>query len=69
MAKDIKDETLMDIYETLDDVWTDLQHLKTRIYSKGNEPKAVDIYCNRIYGLQQYVETLKALVVIDIDEI
>lgn len=68
MAKNIKDETLFDIYETLDDVWTDLEHLKSRIYDEGNKPSIVDTYSNRIYGIQQNVETLKALVRVNIEE-
>ena len=68
MAKNIKDETLMDIYDTLDDVWTDLEHLKSRIYDEGNKPNVVDTYSNRIYGLQQHVEIFKALVIVHIEE-
>lgn len=68
MAKNIKDETLFDICETLDDVWTDLEHLKSRIYDEGNKPSTVDTYSIRIYGIQQNVETLKALVEVHIEE-
>lgn len=66
--KKISDETLMDIYDTLDDAWTDLEHLKGRIYSPENNPDTVDRHCNCIYGIQQVIEMYKSLIRIQIEE-
>ena len=68
MARKISDDALMDINDTLADVWTDLEHLKERLYGPDNNPNVVDTYCNRINGIQQVVETLKALAVVHLQE-
>lgn len=68
MARNISDDILFDISDTLDKVHNELEDLEFRVLSADPDNNVAETYAGRVCGLEVMVEVLADLVKVQIME-